>query len=92
MIDRKRTTAIILAAGCGSRMNMPLTKQRLEICGESVLRHTVRAFERASTVDDIIVVCRQDEISWAEGELSGEFKKVRLTLTAVRCRAQTTLP
>ena len=61
-------TAVILAAGSGSRMGGEITKQRIQIGGESILRHTVRAFELAEEIDSIVIVSRADEIAWASEE------------------------
>ena len=62
-------TAIILAGGCGSRMDSSITKQQMNILGESVLFRSVKAFEESDVVDSIVVVCRADEIGWACEEL-----------------------
>ncbi len=71
-----KTTAIILAAGSGSRMNSGITKQRLLIGNKSVLYRTVSAFEECESIADIIVMVRYDEIDFACKELSS-FKKIR---------------
>lgn len=70
------TSAVILAAGVGSRMMSDITKQKMIICGKSVLYRSAAAFERAETVDEIVVVCRAGETDFAIRELS-DFKKVK---------------
>lgn len=80
-------TAIILAAGCGSRMGMDKTKQSINLCGKSVLWHTVSAFSNCDEVDAIIVVCRQDECAWAGEELSG-FSKIVCIIPGGNTRAE----
>ena len=67
-ISEQRLTAIILAAGSGSRMESDRTKQRMIISGESVLSRSVRAFNECDLVDSIVVVSRADEIEWASRE------------------------
>ena len=69
-------TAIILAAGIGSRMNLNITKQRIMIRNESVLRRTVRIFNECVDIDSIIVVTRADELDFAKNESFG-FDKVK---------------
>ena len=69
------TTAVILAAGNGTRMGCEVAKQELLLLGESLLRHTLRAFEESS-VDAVVVVVRADEIAFAERETEG-FSKVK---------------
>lgn len=59
------TSAIIAAAGCGSRMGTVggKTKQLMELCGKPVIVHTLLAFEKCELVDEIIVVAKKEEIS-----------------------------
>lgn len=57
------TSAIIAAAGCGSRMNNSdgTTKQLMELCGMPVIVHTIKAFEECEKINEIIIVTRSDE-------------------------------
>ncbi len=60
---RPRTAAIILAGGVGSRMkNEGVTKQLMLLSGVPLLVHTVRAFQDCPYIDDIILVCRREEM------------------------------
>ena len=81
-------TAVILAAGSGSRMGGEITKQRIQIGGESILRHAVRAFELAEEIDSIVIVSRADEIAWAKEELNNDFSKVKTVITGGKSRAE----
>lgn len=81
-------TAIILVAGSGSRMRSAIPKQRMTIHGESILRHTVRAFQNACEVDAIVIVSREDEIEWAKSELGSEFNKVKTIVVGGKSRAE----
>ncbi len=58
------TSAIIAAAGCGSRMcsDSGTTKQLMELCGLPVIVRTLRAFEECELINEIIVVARRDEV------------------------------
>lgn len=78
-MKKNYVTAIILAAGCGSRMGMDKTKQSIKLFGKSVLWHTVNAFSLCTEVDAIVVVCREDECTWAKSELSGFDKLAVIT-------------
>jgi len=51
-------SAIIVAAGDSRRMGFD--KLFAAIGGKTVIAHTIRAFERASSVDEIIVVAREN--------------------------------
>lgn len=49
-------TAIIVAAGTGSRLNPDKPKQFLEIDGRAIILHTLDRFQECSSIDDIILV------------------------------------
>lgn len=68
--------ALLLAGGCGSRMGRDCPKQFMRVEGESVLLHTMRAFQHHPLVQDIYVVCADE---WAattrqEAEAGGIWK------------------
>ena len=69
-------TAIIVAAGSSQRMGFD--KLFVTIAGKPLIAHTLKAFERASSVNEIIVVAREDRHDEI-GKIShaGNFKKVR---------------
>ena len=58
----ENTVALIAAAGMGSRMQAGVNKQFLKIGGKTVLAHTLAAFENATCVHGIIVICHPNEI------------------------------
>ena len=61
-MKQDKTTAIVLAAGVGSRMQADRPKQFLAIQGIPVLAHTLKKFED-SLVDEIILVTGADMLS-----------------------------
>ncbi|RMG54322.1 MAG: 2-C-methyl-D-erythritol 4-phosphate cytidylyltransferase [Acidobacteria bacterium] len=69
--------AIIVAGGIGRRMGAARAKPFLELCGEPVVIHTLRAFEACSAVDEIILVVHERERQEAMARLSsGDLAKV----------------
>lgn len=54
-------TAIIAAAGMGSRMNMSVNKQFLSINGMPVLAHTLQKIQSCNYVDFIVIIVKKDE-------------------------------
>ncbi len=56
------TSAIIAAAGLSERFGGDITKQMTTICDVPVLIHTLRAFEEADCIHEIIVVAKMNEI------------------------------
>jgi len=73
-----KTTAIVLAAGSGKRMNSKVHKQYLLLKGKPVLYYSLKAFED-SRIDDIILVVGAGEIDFCRKEIVEQygFKKVR---------------
>lgn len=65
-----KTTAIVLAAGKGSRMKSDTPKQFLEIKGKPIIYYSLKAFEE-SKVDEIIIVT----ISGMEKHIEEEIVK-----------------
>lgn len=72
------TTAIILAAGQGKRMNSAIQKQYLLIDDRPVLYYALKAFEE-SIIDDIVLVAGKAEIDYCQEEIVEKYgiKKVR---------------
>lgn len=60
-----KTAALILAAGMGTRMG-GISKSKLEICGIPALALTMLAFEKAKSIDGIIVAARAEELSFVK--------------------------
>lgn len=72
-----KCTAIVLAAGKGSRMNSSVSKQFMELEGFPLVYYALRAFEQ-SMVDDIILVTGQQEIEYCRKKIveNYQLKKV----------------
>lgn len=73
----KHTIAIILAAGCGKRMQSDVKKQYMLIKEKPILYHTLAVFEN-SFVDEIVVVASREEIEYCRKFIieQNQFKKV----------------
>ncbi len=63
-------TAILLAAGSGTRFDPQKAKQTYTLLGKSVLRRSAEALSEASLVDALVVVIREEERDFAMQELS----------------------
>ena len=66
------TSAIIVAAGKGTRMGANIDKLFLELGGRPVVAHTWQRFNDATCIDEIILVVR-DGLQSAFAELAAEF-------------------
>lgn len=77
-VDKIRTTAIVLAAGQGKRMQSGVHKQYLLIKDKPVLYYSLKAFED-SVIDDIVLVVGEGEEDFCQKEILDKygFYKVR---------------
>lgn len=76
------TSAIIVAAGKGTRMGANIDKLFLEIAGRPVVAHTWQRFNDAACIDELILVVR-DGMQATFSELAKEFnftKPFRITV------------
>lgn len=76
MYKNKKVTAIITAAGSGSRMGASMPKQFLEIGGITVLERAIEPFQTLVEVDEIIVTAGKDHLNTCRA-LCSRFFKVR---------------
>ena len=78
----EKVTALILAAGSGSRMGDGVKKQYRLLLGEPLIVHTLRAFARMAAVDDILLAVPQGEEDDCRNLVAGlEFsglKRIRI--------------
>lgn len=70
---RGRVTAIVAAAGEGTRMRMDVNKQYADIGGEPVLARTLRVFEDSGQVDSIIVAVNEQDIIYCRENIIDAF-------------------
>ena len=75
---RCKVTAIVLAAGKGSRMNSEIPKQYLTLLGKPVLFYSLRSFEE-SNVDNIILVVGSGEQEYCKKEIVEKYQLNKVT-------------
>lgn len=61
------TSAIIVAAGKSTRTSGSVPKQLVSICGQPVVVHTARAFDRCKIINEIIIVAAERELPFYDG-------------------------
>ncbi len=86
-MKKTRSTAIVLAAGQGKRMNSSVRKQYLLIKDKPVLYYSLKAFEE-SDIDDIVLVVGEGEEAQVQRDIldSYGFCKVRAVICGGRER------
>lgn len=61
-MNKKRCTAIVLAAGSGRRMKSDVPKQYMPLGGRPLIWYALQAIEESSVIDDCILVACQEDI------------------------------
>jgi len=82
-------TAIIVAAGSGTRFGAEKPKQFLEILGKPLIVHTLERFESCPTVDEIVLVLPAVEIENFQKTVEKyNLKKLSKTVAGGKSRAE----
>lgn len=66
--------AIIVAAGKGKRMETNINKQFLDIKGKPVIYYSLNTFSNNKLIDEIVIVCAEDEIEYCKREIVEKYK------------------
>lgn len=76
--EKKRCTAVVLAAGSGRRMHAAIAKQFIELGGKPLIWYSLHAVEQSEIIDDCILVTGEEDISFVRQEIVAkyEFRKV----------------
>lgn len=77
MIDSKKVSAIIPSAGVGKRMSGlqgVVIKQFIPLQGKPLLSYTIEKFEKSKYIDEIIIVCTSELISYIQNEIIEPFR------------------
>lgn len=68
-MQKKKCTAIVLAAGQGRRMGTKTQKQYLEIIGKPVLCYSLEVFQESEIIDEIILVVGKGQETYCKKKL-----------------------
>lgn len=73
-------SAVIVAAGKGTRMNMDVNKQYIDVCGKPVLARTLHVFEECKAIKEIVLVVNEKDILYCMQNIIDEysFSKVKV--------------
>lgn len=74
-----KTVAIIVAAGSGKRMGLPISKQYLCIRGVPVLAHTLNVFHKSPDIDDIFLVVPSHDIGFVRDSIVQKYGLSKVT-------------
>lgn len=73
MNEKKRCTAVILAAGSGSRMKSDTAKQFIQFCGKPLICYALQAVEESDIIDDCILVTGVKDLMWVSEEIVRKY-------------------
>ncbi|MDW5299827.1 MAG: 2-C-methyl-D-erythritol 4-phosphate cytidylyltransferase [Sedimentibacter sp.] len=76
MFNKKRVTAIIVAAGKGTRMGSEMPKQFMKIAGKTILDTTLYKFENSIEIDEIILIVNKDDLEYVKIEIAVSYDKI----------------
>ncbi len=68
-MQKKKCTAIVLAAGQGKRMGTKVQKQYLEIDGKPVLYYSLNVFEQSAVIDEVVLVVGENQVEYCYSEI-----------------------
>jgi 2-C-methyl-D-erythritol 4-phosphate cytidylyltransferase len=90
--QEKMNSAIIAAAGSGTRFRAEKPKQFLEIAGKPLIFHSLDRFEKCSSIDEIILVLSSDEIENFKNLAAGyNLTKLKKIIRGGKTRAESVL-
>lgn len=72
-MDKKRCTAILLAAGSGKRMQSGVAKQFMLLKGRPLIWYALDTIERSSVIDDCILVTGEQDIPYVREEIVNRY-------------------
>jgi len=83
MVEKKvRCTAVVLAAGTGSRMKANVAKQFLELAGRPLIYYSLKAVEDSRIIDDCILVTGEEDITYMQQNVVARYglRKVKAVI------------
>ncbi|MDN3674149.1 bifunctional cytidylyltransferase/SDR family oxidoreductase [Flavobacterium branchiarum] len=84
--------AVILAGGVGIRLEKSMPKQFFKVAGKTVLEHTVDAFEKNESINEIAIVINNHYLFMVEDMvIKNEWKKVKRILIGGKERYDSSL-
>ena len=87
--DLGKVSAVVAAAGKGTRMGLDTNKLYMELLGQPILAVTLKKFEDSDLIDEIIIVSHEDEIGHCRSITDRfGFSKVKAIVPGGRTRQQ----
>lgn len=89
----RRNTAIVVAAGGGSRFGGEIPKQFTDLLGKPLVVYCLELFERCNLIDEVVLVVSEDYLVFASQEIVDRFrlKKINKLTTGGENRQESVL-
>lgn len=87
-----KNIAVILAGGNGTRFGGDLPKQFVKVAGKTIIAHTIEAFQRCESIDEIAVVINANYVNEIERIVTNnQYNKVKKILLGGKERSHSSL-
>lgn len=73
-LNKKRCTAVVLAAGSGSRMKSRIAKQFMMLGDKPLIYYALQVIEASEIIDDCILVTGAEDIPWVRREIVEKYR------------------
>ncbi len=80
ILKKIKISAIITAAGSGTRMKSKVPKQFLKINGVPIIERTLKKFYNIDIIDEIIVIVKEDEVEYYNKLKDKYHKKIKIVI------------
>lgn len=77
--NKKKCTAIVLAAGQGKRMGSSVQKQYIELNDKPVICYTLENFEKSEIIDNIILVVGNGQEDYVRENIVGSYHYTKVS-------------
>ena len=78
-MQKKKCTAIVLAAGQGKRMMSKIQKQYLELDEKPIVYYSLKVFQESSVIDEIILVVDENQKEYCKTEIVDKYHFTKVT-------------
>lgn len=90
MEKKTNVSLVVVAAGKGTRMNMNINKQYINVGGIPILARTLNVFDALNCIDEIVLVVHCDDVLYCKEKIIGEnnYKKIKSVVTGGETRQE----
>jgi 2-C-methyl-D-erythritol 4-phosphate cytidylyltransferase len=71
--------SVIAAAGRGTRMNIQVNKQYVDICGIPLLARTLGIFQNSKLIDEIVLIVNEEDFIYCKQEIVDKYNFTKVS-------------